>query len=397
MKRTGIVCSIVLLTISAFAQVPDKMSYQLTIRDASELASNQSVGIQANVVKGVGIGTIVYTETHTVMTNANGLASIELGNGTPVNGDFTAIDWTDGPYSVRTETDPAGGTDYIITITSELTSVPYALHAGTADQIAGGFIEADPVFVASVARDITTDYINNWNNKLSAEVDGSVSNELQTISRTGRTVTLSNGGGTYTDSINIYTAGTGIEIKNNVVRSTLTPQTYQVGDFAQGGIVFWIDATGQHGLVCTKTDLNAQGTGVRWYAGTFGITHARGDGPLSGKTNTAIAIAANTVIGNDGAQFAARLCNELQVTEDGSTYGNWYLPSREELGLIYQQKATINATAVANGGIAINSGIYWSSTEIDSQFAWSYNLGNGTPFNIFNKESAHSVRAVRAF
>ncbi len=73
--------------------------------------------------------------------------------------------------------------------------------------------------------------------------------------------------------------------------------TYSVGDFAQGGVVFWVDETGEHGLVAAKKD---QSTGVRWYAGTYGTTRATGDGPFSGELNTSIIIAAQVAIGDDG-------------------------------------------------------------------------------------------------
>ncbi|MCF8235703.1 MAG: hypothetical protein K9G67_03375 [Bacteroidales bacterium] len=126
-----------------------------------------------------------------------------------------------------------------------------------------------------------------------------------------------------------------------------SPTTYSVGDFAQGGIVFWVSETGQHGLVCAKED---QSTGVRWYAGTYGFTRATGNGPFSGELNTSIIISSQVSIGDDGSNYAAQICNDLQVTEGGKTYGDWYLPSKGELNLMYQNKATIAATAGTNGG-----------------------------------------------
>jgi hypothetical protein len=74
-------------------------------------------------------GTAVYVETQTPITNANGLASIEIGGGTLVSGNFATINWANGPYFIKTETDPNGGTNYSITGTSQLLSVPYALYA----------------------------------------------------------------------------------------------------------------------------------------------------------------------------------------------------------------------------------------------------------------------------
>ncbi len=169
--------------------------------------------------------------------------------------------------------------------------------------------------------------------------------------------------------------------------------TYTVGDFAQGGIVFWVDETGEHGLVCAKSNQD-EGGGIRWYAGTLGVTRATGDGPFSGELNTSIIISSQVSIGDDGSDYAAQICNELQITEGGKTYGNWYLPSLKELNLMYANKATINATATANGGsgFAIS---YWSSTEHNGNYAWAmdFELGPGS----YYKNYTFNVRAVRAF
>ena len=137
----------ILMTASAFlpqqasAQVPEKMSYQAVIRNSSDaLVSSTAVGMQISILQTTSTGTAVYVETQTPTTNANGLVSLEIGSGTVVSGDFTTIDWANGPYFIKTETDPTGGTSYTITGTSQLLSVPYALHAknGEADGTASG-------------------------------------------------------------------------------------------------------------------------------------------------------------------------------------------------------------------------------------------------------------------
>ncbi len=174
-----------------------------------------------------------------------------------------------------------------------------------------------------------------------------------------------------------------------------SPTTYSVGDFAQGGIVFWVDETGQHGLICAKSDQDG-GSGIRWYAGTNGSTQAKGDGPYAGEANTSIIIAAQVAIGDDGNTYAARICNELQITEGGKTYGDWYLPSKEELNLMYQNKATIDATATTNSGSGFASAYYWSSTEYSNHFAWLQNFDGGFQDTNY-KGGTYRVRAVRAF
>lgn len=111
-----------------FAQAPETMSYQAVIRNSSnQLVTNQAVGIKISILQGSVSGTSVYTETQTTNTNANGLVYIEIGGRTG----FDAIDWASGPYFIKTETDPAGGTNYTISGTSQLLSVPYALYSKT--------------------------------------------------------------------------------------------------------------------------------------------------------------------------------------------------------------------------------------------------------------------------
>ncbi len=168
--------------------------------------------------------------------------------------------------------------------------------------------------------------------------------------------------------------------------------TLAIGDFYGGGIIFWLDETGQHGLVCAKSDLS----NMRWHAGTNGLTRANGDGPLSGEMNTIIIISRLGLVGDDGATFAANACAEYKVTEGGKTYGDWYLPSKEELYIMYQNYATIDATAAANSGTAFGSGYYWSSTESTSTTAWVQHIILGNQI-AETKSAPDRVRAIRAF
>ncbi len=117
-----------LIISSVSAQAPQKMSYQAVIRNASNaLVTSTPVGMQISILQGSLTGTAIYVETQTPSTNANGLVSLEIGTGIPVTGTFAGINWANGPYFIKTETDPTGGTAYSIAGTNELMSVPYAL------------------------------------------------------------------------------------------------------------------------------------------------------------------------------------------------------------------------------------------------------------------------------
>ena len=121
------------LTLSAWAQAPEKMSYQAVVKDASSgLVTNQEIGMQMSILQGAE-GTAVYVETHQPTTSSNGLVSIAVGTGAPTSGSFRDIDWSKGPYFLQTEIDPAGGTSYTISGKSEIESQPYAFHATTAE------------------------------------------------------------------------------------------------------------------------------------------------------------------------------------------------------------------------------------------------------------------------
>jgi len=121
----------------AWAQAPQKMSYQAIIRNASNVVvASSTVGIKISIVKGSPNGPAVFAERHTKSTNANGLLSLEIGAGTVLSGIFSSIDWGNGPYFIKTETDPLGGTNYSIVGATELLSVPYALFAATSGNTA---------------------------------------------------------------------------------------------------------------------------------------------------------------------------------------------------------------------------------------------------------------------
>jgi len=188
--------------LTLHAQTPDKMSYQAVVRDANNnLVSNTQVGIEINIYQGSTTGTQVYTETQTPTTNDNGLLTIEIGGQT----DFDAIDWANAPYFLETNIDPTGGTNYTITGVSQLLTVPYALHAKTADNITNGITETDPLYTAwnKSYNDLSdkpniTDTVNTILDTITqfvrTELDGDPNNELQNITISNDTIYLSNGG-----------------------------------------------------------------------------------------------------------------------------------------------------------------------------------------------------------
>lgn len=168
MKKIITIYAAILMTASVFAQAPNKMSYQAVIRNTSNaLVTNSAVGIRISILQSSPSGTAVYLETQTPTTNANGLASIEIGGGSVVSGIFSTIDWANGPYFIKTETDPLGGTAYTITGTNQLLSVPYALHSKTSESIAN----FDTTRTLIIPGYVFTSYFNGLTTKWAAAVN----------------------------------------------------------------------------------------------------------------------------------------------------------------------------------------------------------------------------------
>ena len=130
MKKIVTLIITVLCAATLFAQSPEKFTYQAVVRNASNvLVVNAPVGVRVSILQGGINGNLAYMETQTAVTNANGLITLQIGGGSVQQGVFADIDWANGPYFLKTETDPNGGSDYSVTSTQQLLSVPYALYA----------------------------------------------------------------------------------------------------------------------------------------------------------------------------------------------------------------------------------------------------------------------------
>ena len=138
MKLTITILLFVTVTLNVFAQSPEKMSYQAIIRSQNNsLVTNSKISLKVIVHQGTATGTTVYEETHSGTTNKNGLVSLEIGTGAVIQGSFSTIAWQNGPYFLETQVDAAGGFNYNIIGVTQLLSVPYALHAKTAERLVG--------------------------------------------------------------------------------------------------------------------------------------------------------------------------------------------------------------------------------------------------------------------
>ena len=102
MKNKLLLLCIILMGVLSFAQAPQKMSYQSVVRNSSgTLITNSNVGIKISILQGSASGAAQYVETHSVTTNANGLATLSIGSGTPVSGTIAGVNWSAGPYLLK--------------------------------------------------------------------------------------------------------------------------------------------------------------------------------------------------------------------------------------------------------------------------------------------------------
>ena len=164
----------------------------------------------------------------------------------------------------------------------------------------------------------------------------------------------------------------------------------QIGQSYLGGIIFYLDGTGIHGLIAAPSD---QSTSALWYnGGTYKLTNATGSIKGTGLANTNLITAA---LG--GGSYAATICTTLNLSGTG-----WYLPSKDELNLMY--------TNIGPGATGSNKNIgnfeptatrpylpYWTSTEHLHRFAWTQYFLKGLHGYGLSLKAKGRVRAIKSF
>jgi hypothetical protein len=405
--------AIATISLSSFGQAPEGFKYQAVVRDAGNLIlNNQAVGMRLTVQQGSIGGTAVYQETFAPSTNAYGLVNLEIGTGTSTD-DFSTIDWSAGPYFIETAIDINGGTSYVIMGTSQLMSVPYALYAKTSGNGAGpqgpagangtngtdGAIGLTGPAGPQGATGLTgaqgpagpqgTNGTNGatgpqgpaGNDGAAGATGATGATGLQGLTGPqGATGPTGPQGGLTTAGTNVTITGTGTVGDPYVVNATSGTCGLAIGDTYQGGIIFYLDGSGCHGLVAKAT--NEPGT-YQWSSTSFS-TWAFASGIYGGAQNTKKSIA--RAAANLSTCPAASVCDNL--TSGG--YTDWYLPSKDELDMMY-----VNLHMQGLGGFA--NFFYWSSTENDYGAARNFDFSNGDAGYGANKLNAGYVRAVRAF
>lgn len=211
----SIVC--LALGLVSFSQTPQSFSYQAVVRDAGGvILANQNVNLKILILDNSPNGTVLFSETHNVITNEFGLINLQIGSGLQLTGTFASISWGVNNKYIRMEIDPTGGTNFNFLGTSQLLSVPYALYsassgngganysAGNGMSISGNVISnTAPDQVISITGAGSTSVSGTYPNFIISsadnvnDADSNPTNELQSLSQSGTNITLSNGGGSF--------------------------------------------------------------------------------------------------------------------------------------------------------------------------------------------------------
>lgn len=166
--------------------------------------------------------------------------------------------------------------------------------------------------------------------------------------------------------------------------ATLLPK-YKIGDELYGGIVFYVDETGQHGLIAAKEDIGTTTTG--WLnTPSPGLIGAKGVGIYAGFANTMLIVSALSASNPEGTSVA-KLCFDYQTHIGNKYFGGWYLPSVDELMELCRYKNIV-------GGFQTD--YYWSSSEVDVSKVYVVNFASCGGSQA-GKGLKYRVRAIRAF
>ncbi len=421
------------------AQTPNLMSYQAVIRDASgNLVRNSQVGMKISIVQTAPDGTDVYVEEYIVTTNTNGLVSIEIGSGSESStgnveslksseaatamvvsgGDFSAIDWSTGPYFIKVETDPTGGTNYTITGTSQLLSVPYAQYAESSGNVkfTDGDNSNDAVYTSgkvgigtnspSADLDIfnsSTNAIINlygWNGARKAwfsrfsdrlhiassdiiqfGVGGSTHTDV-VINEYGN-VSIGKQSGESTSRLNVFNSiesnDIALGIKTTIDGSGaafhygLLNNLSGDGSGTQTGVKSYIDNSGNGNHYASYSELYGSGSGIHY--GAYNFLRGDGTGAQYGMSN---------VIANNGNNTHFGSYSSLYGSGSGTHYGTYNILMGSGEGSQYGI-----FTQISNSGNGVQMGNYSEISGNGSGEHYGYKNylkgdGSGKQYGIYN-------------
>lgn len=177
-----------------------------------------------------------------------------------------------------------------------------------------------------------------------------------------------------------------------------SPPQYAIGDFAHGGVVIFVDPSGEHGKVMMEYDIgDASWSNVTTYVNEFAKSH------INGQQNS------DQIVNQQGhINSAAKIC--LDLVHNG--YDDWYLPAYNDFFTVSDNSTLLNNVMIEYGGEALSptktrfddvppnpqiSYDYWTSTEDNV-------VGKARQYDVYgtapgpkSKTTPGVIRAIRQF
>ncbi len=419
MKRTFLIPTLFLFlalfpALALLSQSPQGIPYQAVMRnaDGSVMASSEAV-FTFMIHDGTANGTVIYQESHSLTSNAQGLVSCVVGNGVVSQGTFASINWGSGAKFLHVM---MSGNDLG---TQQMLSVPYALYAGACD------------IQVSLTGDTLHTGVGNF-----VIIPGiSAANFPPTIlGCTDNAACNYSSAATQNDNSCLYTGATCDDGNANTTNDVINANCQCAGTATGNGVfVPGNGVTDIDGTVYTSIVINGQ----EWMQQNLAVTKYRNGDPiptgLSNSTWNSATSGAYAIYNNDAANNATygKLYNWYAATDSrGLCPTGWHVPSDAEWTIL---EMSLGGSSVAGGkmksttgwnapntGATNESGFtglpggyrdidgtyslmgypghWWSSSENDSNFAWFRNLYynySNVNRNNFYKQDGFSVRCVR--
>jgi uncharacterized protein (TIGR02145 family) len=382
-KQIFALLSILMLPLWVIGQAPLRFSYQAVLRSQTgQVLANQNVSMRISLLQGSESGSAEYVETQNASTNALGLISLQIGGGSVQSGSLASINWASGPFFIKTETDPSGGSNYVLNGVSQLLSVPYALYAGSANPAPGTAIGQ----------------MMYWNGSSWVMLPIGTPGQVLSVSNSGiPTWTTLQGNSTVSDvdgnTYNTVTIGSQVWMKEN-----LKVSKYRNGDPIPTNLdnAAWQNTTNGAFAIYESNPVNDSiyGKLYNWYA----VADPRGLCPTGWHvpSDAEWTTLENFLGGVDVAGGKMKSTGTIQAST-----GLWLDPNT---GATNSSGFTafpggFRGYAGIVGYIAIgDDGDWWSSTEAASTLAWyrsvTYDVANSYRVNT-DKAGGFSVRCLR--
>ncbi|HOY30518.1 MAG TPA: hypothetical protein PKW80_01440 [Bacteroidales bacterium] len=311
---------------SSYAQAPEKFNYQTVVRDNSgNILANHPVSFRISLLQYSVNGSAVYVEKHYDTTNAYGLSSLKIGGGVPLSGSMAGINWANGPYYIKLELDQNGGSSYVTMGTTQLLSMPYALHSQTADSV--------------------------------------LNYPYQVLSISGDTIFLSNGGFVKLpawSSSNLLPPTVSVQAASGISSSSAT----------LSGIV------NANGLFTTVS--------FEWgLTGIYGNTVTAAQSPVTGADNTPVSAVLSGLQYHTTYHFRIKAANAVNITySDDMTFTTEITaPSitTNEVTSVLSSSAVCGGNVINDGGSAVTArGVCWSTNPGPTLSNYYTTNGSGT-------------------